>query len=65
MCCNLRLATQQKWMTFLASRDVSGQEGLWESLEIDGRMLFGGVPLICSQYSTGRWQQERQLVGGR
>jgi hypothetical protein len=34
------------------------EESPWESKEVDGRMLFGGVPLICYRYGTGR-QQER------
>jgi hypothetical protein len=45
--------------------DVSEQEDLWESLEIDGRMLFGVMPQIFYRYLTGRRQQERQEVGGR
>jgi hypothetical protein len=36
--------------------DVSDEEDLWESLGVDGRVAFGGMPEIC-------WHKE--LEGGR
>jgi hypothetical protein len=44
---------------------MAEEKGLWGSLEIDGRMLFGGIPQICSRYLTGTLQHERQAVGIR
>jgi hypothetical protein len=40
------------------------EESPWESKEVDGQMLFGGMPLICYRYRTGRQQERERLEDG-
>jgi hypothetical protein len=42
--------------------DDSEEDGLWESLEVDGRMPYGRMTFICSTDRTGRRQQGTENV---
>jgi len=45
--------------------DVSEEDDLWENLEVDGRMPYGGMMYICSTDRPGRRQQKTEKVSGR
>jgi hypothetical protein len=42
--------------------DVSEEDGLWESLEVDGKMPFGGMTYVCSTDRPERRQQRTENI---
>jgi hypothetical protein len=60
------LAASKGWK-ILASPEkywegVSAEEGSWEDLAENGRILFAKMLWICSRYGTRRCKQGRQQV---
>jgi len=45
--------------------NVSEEDGLWESLEVDGKMPYGGMTYICYTDRPGRREQGTEKVWGR
>jgi len=41
------------------------EEGLWDIVEVYGRILLEEKPQICCRYGPGRQKQGTEKVGGR